>query len=110
IAREARPYSVPVITAIQLAGRSTETNLFSVNLSSDVVAEYFARFAAEELKTERAWVVRDNRITIGTTLLEAFQRKFTAGSNRKVEVFEIGSDKEVSQFIERIQNENDGPI
>jgi len=72
LSRAAKDYEVPVVTSAQITADFSDKNLFSLNTSVYYRGQVLARFAANELKIDRAAILLDSRLPTGSALADAF--------------------------------------
>jgi branched-chain amino acid transport system substrate-binding protein len=110
LSRAAKDYEVPVVVAAPITGDFSDKNVFSVQTSATVKGQVLARFAASELKLERAGIAVDSRFPTGSALADAFQKAFVEKDNRQTDQWAFKSETEFADLIARVKQARAGAI
>lgn len=100
--RTSRTYGVPVIVPGELPGRAESDTVMSLGVSPSVRGRLLARYAATELKCQRAAVLTDSRRRVAAAFADAFLKAWPRRSNDASEEWTFTTAAERDERINRI--------
>ena len=95
LARAAQPYGAPVVLPCEVAGPLPGDAVFTLGVSPAWRAQVLARYASQQLKAKRAFVITDERDPIAAELASAFAGEWPRDAGASVEQAAYRSDADL---------------